>query len=90
VAKDYVSVVWKGYLMPAYTESYTFYAEANDGVRVYVNDQVVIDMLEDSTSDLDTHLEVSTTALPLQAGMLVPITVMYYESTGVAMVALSW
>ena len=90
VAKDYVSIVWKGYLMPQYDEDYTFYVESNDGVRIYVNDQVVIDKLEDSTSDLDTHLEISADPLPLKAGKLVPITVQFYETTGVAMIALKW
>lgn len=90
VAKDYVSVVWKGYLKPVYSEAYTFYCESNDGVRVYVNDQIVIDRLVDSVNDLDTHLEISSTPIALESGKLVPITVMYYETTGNAMIALYW
>jgi PA14 domain len=90
VAKDYVSVVWKGYLKPLFDEDYKFYVESNDGVRVYVNDQIVIDRLEDLASDLDTHLEISPQAISLKSGKLVPITVMYYETTGNAMIALYW
>jgi hypothetical protein len=37
IARDYVSVEWDGFLKPLYTETYTFYVESNDGVRVYVN-----------------------------------------------------
>ena len=51
---------------------------------------VVIDLLIDSVSDLDTHMFASTTPILLTAGQLVPITVMYYQNTGVAMVDLSW
>lgn len=54
VALDYVSIQWDGFLMPIYSETYTFYTESNDGVRVYVNDVIIIDSLIDSTSDTDT------------------------------------
>lgn len=90
VARDYVSITWEGYLAPVYSESYTFYVEANDGVRVIVNGQTVIDSLVDSATDLDTHLITSKTPLPLQAGALVPITVQYYQNTGIGTVALYW
>jgi hypothetical protein len=90
VASDYVSIVWKGYLQPQYDQDYTFYVESNDGVRVIVNDIVVIDALRDSVTDLDTHLEISTVAIPLKAGKMVPITIQYYETTGIAMVAVYW
>jgi len=68
VAKDYVSIIWEGFLEPNYNEDYTFYVESNDGVRVIVNEKVVIDKLQDSENDLDTHLEISTTPLTLKAG----------------------
>jgi hypothetical protein len=51
---------------------------------------VVIDALRDSVTDKDTHLEISTVAIPLKAGKMVPIVVQYYETTGIAMVALYW
>jgi len=85
-----VSVIWEGYLQPLYSESYTFYVEANDGVRVIVNGQTVIEYLVDSVTDLDTHLITSKTPITLQAGELVPITVQYYQNTGVGMIALYW
>jgi len=50
----------------------------------------VIDNLKDSVSDLDTHLVTSETPIPLKAGHLVPITVHYYDTTGMAMIALYW
>lgn len=90
VAKDYVSIIWEGFLEASYDEDFTFYVESNDGVRVIVNEKVVIDKLQDSENDLDTHLEISSTPLPLKGGQLVPITVMYYETTGIAMIALYW
>lgn len=75
--------------MPQYTETYTFYTESNDGVRVYVNDIMIIDSLIDSTSDTDTQLVTSST-ISLTAGSLVPIRILYYETTGIAEVSLFW
>jgi hypothetical protein len=37
VASNYVSIQWDGYLQPLFSEAYTFSTQANDGVRVYVN-----------------------------------------------------
>lgn len=89
VARDYVSVEWNGFLEPLYSESYTFYAEANDGIRVHVNDKLLIDYLVDSTSDTDIHL-LTSTPITLTANEMVPIRVMYYDTTGVAMISLLW
>lgn len=61
IARDYVSIEWEGFLKPLYTETYTFYVESNDGIRVYVDDTLIIDHLIDSTSDTDTHLITSIT-----------------------------
>ena len=76
-------------MKPLYTETYTFYVESNDGIRVYVDDIMIIDHLIDSTSDTDTHLITSFT-ISLTANQLVPIKVMYYETTGVAMISMYW
>ena len=42
-AADYVSVRWTGRLLTRYTEQYTFYTDADDGVRLWVNDVLLID-----------------------------------------------
>jgi hypothetical protein len=42
-AADYVSVRWSGRLLPSYSETFTFYADADDGVRLWVNDVQLID-----------------------------------------------
>ena len=74
VAQDYVSIDWTGFLLPLYTEAYTFYVESNDGIRVYVNNVLLIDSLVDSTSDTDTHL-ITSASISLHAGQLVPIRI---------------
>lgn len=45
-AADYVSVRWVGLLLPRYTEQYTFYADADDGVRLWVDNAQLVDRWE--------------------------------------------
>jgi hypothetical protein len=42
-AADYVSVRWTGFIRPASTGSYTFYIDADDAVRLYIDGTLVID-----------------------------------------------
>jgi hypothetical protein len=37
------SVRWKGYVLPAFSENYTFYVNTNKGARLWVNNQLIID-----------------------------------------------
>jgi hypothetical protein len=45
-AADYVSVRWVGLLLPRYSEQYTFYADADDGVRLWVDNAQLVDRWE--------------------------------------------
>jgi len=40
---DHFSAHWTGYFTPAITSAYNFFLSANDGGRVYLNDQLVLD-----------------------------------------------
>ena len=40
---DHFSARWTGYFIPAVRASYKFYLSPNDGARLYVNDQLVLD-----------------------------------------------
>ena len=42
-AMDYVSVRWTGRVRVTMTEMYTFYADADDGIRLWVNGVQLID-----------------------------------------------
>lgn len=88
LASDYVSVVWTGYLKPTYTESFTFHIESDDGVKVWVNDVLIIDMFTDLT--VGNSLIASSAAVALTANELVPIRVEWYDNTGAAFIDLEW
>ncbi len=78
------SVRWSGLIEPAYTETYTFYTDSDDGVRLWVNGQLLIDnwtnhgVTEDSAT------------LALVAGQQYSIKMEYYESGGNAVAKLLW
>lgn len=63
--------------------------EANDGVRLYVNNELIIDNFVDSASDSDIHLPTST-PISLTANEFVPIKVQFYNKVDLAVVVLSW
>src|SRR6185436_1984256 len=43
VNPDRFSVRWIGTLTPQFTENYTFYTQSDDGVRLYINTNLIID-----------------------------------------------
>lgn len=49
---DYVSVIWKGFFSPPTTDAYTFTLQSNDGSRLTLNQEVLIDAMSIVTSEL--------------------------------------
>ena len=82
--KDGFSVRWTGTVTPRFSETYTFAATSDDGVRVWVNGAQIAQNWSDHAPT-----EVSG-SIGLVAGRPVDIKVEYYESTGGAMAALRW
>lgn len=78
------SVRWTGYVQPLYSETYTFYTNSDDGVRLWVNGQQIIN---NWTAHSATENSASIT---LTAGVKYSIKMEYYESTGDAVAQLSW
>ena len=81
---DNFSVRWTGQLQPKYSETYTFYTTSDDGIRLWINGQLLIDHWtpHGTTEDSST--------LALQAGQNYDIKLEYYENSGGAVAALSW
>ena len=77
---DHFSVRWTGYFAPPAEDDYKFYTLTDDGVRLYLDDALVID-------DWHTHGEtLNTYGTHLQAGTPHKIRLEYFESTGTATV----
>jgi alpha-tubulin suppressor-like RCC1 family protein/regulation of enolase protein 1 (concanavalin A-like superfamily) len=81
---DYFSVRWTGWITPDVTQDYTFYTVSDDGVRLWVNDQQLV-------NNWTNHgiTENSGTIL-LEAGVSYPVKMEYYENAGGATVRLRW
>ena len=78
------SVRWSGWVMPQYSEAYTFYVEAGDGVRLSINGQLII-----NSWTTKTPTELSGT-VQLTAGQLYAIELDYFDQTAPAAITLGW
>jgi hypothetical protein len=79
---DNFSVRWTGQLAPLYSEAYTFSADADDRIRVWINDKLLIDRWEVPV-DLNPTIN-------LDAGQNYNIRVEYAEIGGEAIAKLQW
>lgn len=78
------SVRWTGQVLPQYSQKYYFVARSDDGVRLWVNDQLIVDRWPGGGAT-DT-----TGTIDLKAGVFYDIVMEYYEGTGSAEAHLSW
>ncbi len=85
VPADHFSVRWSGFVTPTATGSYRFRTVSDDGVRVWVNGQLVINNWTDHAATTNTSGNVSLTA-----GQRYAVTVEYYERTGGATMRWLW
>lgn len=81
---DNFSVRWVGDVQPQFTQTYTFSTVTDDGVRLWINNQLVVDswVLQAPTEHTGT--------IALQAGQWYPVRMEYYEAGGGAVARLSW
>jgi beta-glucosidase len=75
---DHFSVRWTGYFVPKKTGDYNFYSSADDGVRLYIDDQKVIDDWLRHSETLDTY------SAHLESGHAYKIRFEYFEAVGTA------
>jgi hypothetical protein len=82
---DTFSVRWSGMVTPLYTETYTFYTWTDDGVRLWVNGQLIIDYWADQGVT-----ERASAGIALTSGVPYEIVMTYYENGYAAAARLSW
>ena len=85
VQADNFSVRWTGQVQAPLTGNYTFTTESNDGIRLWVNSQLVIDNWADHTAVLNT-----SAAVPLVMNTNYDIRLEFYDHTGPAVARLLW
>jgi len=78
------SVIWTGQVTPRYTDTYTFKTVNDDGVRLWVDNRLVID-------DWNDHgPQERTGTIGLQQNSTVSVWLEYYNGGGPGTVTLSW
>jgi YD repeat-containing protein len=85
VGADNFSVRWTGTVVPRYTESYTFHTTTDDGVRLWIDGQLVIDRWQDQAPS-----EEDSDPIALEAGRHYAVRLEYYERGGGALAWLKW
>jgi len=85
VNSGYFTVRWTGQVLPQYSETYTFVANTDDGVKLWINDQLIID------NWVTRNAADSIATITLQAGVRYDLKMEYFRAGGSAAVAhLSW
>ena len=81
--QDNFSVRWSGTITPQYSETYTFSTHTDDGVRLWVNGQQIIDNWVNGVLD-------NSGTLALQAGKPVRLRMEVFQGNGGKEAHLSW
>jgi len=84
VGVDTFSVRWRGQVQPKYSETFTFYTTTDDGVRLWVNNQQLVN------NWIDQGATEKSGTIALVAGQKYDITMEYYENGGGASAKLAW
>lgn len=84
ISVDGFSARWTGSVLPPSSGSYTFRVTADDGVRLWVNNVLVVDQWKDQGATA------YTASVNLTAGTPVAVRMEYYERGGDAVASLDW
>jgi hypothetical protein len=84
VNADNFSVRWEGQIEAPASGSYTFTTTSDDGIRLWINGQLVVDDYQAHTAGEKAG------SISLTGGQRYDIKVEYYERSGMAMAQLDW
>ena len=84
IPADNFSVRWSGKLSVPATEEYIFYLRGDDGVRLWIGNQMVIDQW------VDQPITVHEFSVKLKAGEMYDIKLEHYEKSMEAAISLQW
>jgi hypothetical protein len=81
---DQFSARWTGQVQPLYSETYTFSTQSDDGIRLWVNGQQLIEAWADYSPTQNSG------TIALAAGQKYDLKIEYHENSGGAIAKLSW
>lgn len=82
---DYNTARFTGTIVPEYTEDYTFYMEGDDGFRLWINGELIIDFWQQKW-----EIEQASTPVSLEAGKHYDIKVEYLQGWGGTWLRMGW
>ncbi|HZN66574.1 MAG TPA: PA14 domain-containing protein [Tepidisphaeraceae bacterium] len=83
VNADQFSIVWEGEFIAPESGDFTFFGRSDDGMRVFINNQMIVDAWVPRSA-----AETASAPVTLVAGQSYPIQVQYFEQGGFASVQL--
>ncbi|MEQ8838083.1 MAG: PQQ-dependent sugar dehydrogenase [Lacipirellulaceae bacterium] len=84
IGSDTFSVRWEGEIQPLYSEDYTFRVATDDGTRLWINGQQIINEWRDQRTVFDSA------PISLQAGQRYDVRLEMYDNQGQALQNLQW
>ncbi|OKH41671.1 hypothetical protein FACHB389_04025 [Nostoc calcicola FACHB-389] len=84
IGADTFSARWTGQVEAKYSETYNFYTNSDDGVRLWVNNQLLVDKFVNQSATENTG------SIALVAGQKYDIKLEYYDNAYSAVSQLSW
>lgn len=85
LGSDDFSVEWNGYIRATEAGGHSFQTVSDDGIRLWVAGELVIDNWDDHAAETDT-----STTLQLEANETYAIRMQFYENGGYAEIRLRW
>ncbi|MEO5821257.1 MAG: PQQ-dependent sugar dehydrogenase [Vicinamibacteraceae bacterium] len=84
IGVDTFSARWTGQVQPQFSETYTFYTQSDDGVRLWVNNVLLVNNWTDHA------LTENSGTIALTAGQRYDIRMEFFETGGLATARLLW
>ncbi len=84
ISSDFFTARWFGFIQPLISQEYTFYTLSDDGVRLWVDDQLIIDKwIPQAPTEWSGKIN-------LEGGEQYPLKIEYFEQQGGAVLQLWW
>jgi len=83
IGPDFFSARWTGMIKPVYSEVYTFSAEVDDGIKVWLDDLLIMSYWDSRNNEVDG-------TIALLANQLYNIKIEYKDVTGNATIRFRW
>ncbi len=85
VSTDYFAMIWSGWVIPEISGDHQFALRADDGTRIWLDDEVILDNWRPQSPAL-----VIASSVSLQAGKPYRLCIHMWEWSGYAMCRLAW